>query len=316
MDHRRRWFGIALLLLEGAMALGCAAPPLGPSSEPSEPVDPRPTPTVVAPTVTPVASAPMAATEPTFALPTPTVSAAPSQEDELRAPLRPFTHVSADDELGGLARVAEARRTKLAVVQALFEEAGVAYPPAEIVLRGFKRERELEVWASSRAGEAMRPIATYTICATSGVLGPKRQEGDGQVPEGYYRISYLWPKSAFYLAMKVGYPNVSDRRLGHPTMPGSDIMIHGGCASIGCLAMSDERIQEIYVMASEVQGRAPVTVHLYPTRDRAWLVEQPAWQEHGAFWDNLYEGFEMFEASRRPPEVRVDVRGAYHFTEG
>ncbi|HHH26986.1 MAG TPA: hypothetical protein ENK57_01370 [Polyangiaceae bacterium] len=230
--------------------------------------------------------------------------------------LRPFTQVSADYELGALARVAEARRTKLAVVEQLFEEAGLSYPPAELLLRGFKRERQLEVWATSTAGEPMRRVATYSICAASGVLGPKRQEGDGQVPEGYYRISYLWPKSAFYLAMKVGYPNVSDRRLGHPTMPGSDIMIHGGCASIGCLAMSDERIQEIYVMASEVQGRAPVTVHLYPTRDRTWLAEQPAWQEHGAFWDNLYEGFDLFEASHRPPQVQVDIRGAYRFTPG
>ena len=69
-------------------------------------------------------------------------------------------------------------------------------------------------------------------------------------------------------------------------------------------------------MAADVQGRSPVTVHLYPTRDRAWLAEQPAWREHGAFWNNLYEGFDLFEASRRPPEVQVDIRGAYRFTAG
>ncbi|MEQ9321345.1 MAG: L,D-transpeptidase family protein [Polyangiaceae bacterium] len=305
MDHRRRWIVIACLLQAG-LALGCAAPPVRPSPERLEPS----TPTVVAPAI----PAPQSPELPSIA-PLPPVPPTPTAaQADLLAPLRPYTRVSADDALGGLARVAEARRAKLAVVQTLFEEAGVSYPPAELVLRGFKRERELEVWASSRDGEAMRPIAVYTICATSGVLGPKRQEGDGQVPEGYYRIAYLWPKSAFHLAMKVGYPNVSDRRLGHPTMPGSDIMIHGGCASIGCLAMSDERIQEIYVMAADVQGRSPITVHLYPTRDRAWLAQQPAWRDHGAFWDNLYEGFDMFEASHRPPTVQVDIRGAYRFT--
>ena len=81
-------------------------------------------------------------------------------------------------------------------------------------------------------------------------------------------------------------------------------MIHGGCASIGCLAMSDERIQEIYVIAGAVSGRAPIDVMILPTRDRAALEDLAMWQDHGAFWDNLYRGQELFEASGRVPQGR------------
>ena len=236
-----------------------------------------------------------------------------AQAEVAGPPLRPFTHLSADDRVTGLARVALAERNKRTVVESLFAEAGVAFPPAELLLRGFKAERELEVWASSEPGAAMRPIARYTICAASGDLGPKRREGDRQVPEGYYHASYLWPNSAFFLALKVSYPNVSDRRLGDRRMPGGDIMIHGGCASIGCLAMSDERIQEIYLMANATKARHDIAIHLYPTRDPQSLVDHEAYEEHRDFWRNLYEGHALFEATHRPPAVEVGVDGRYRY---
>jgi len=207
-------------------------------------------------------------------------------------------------------RGGKAALRRRAVVEALFEEAGVAFPPAELLLRSYKREQELEIWASGARGERMKLVATYAVCAVSGDLGPKRREGDGQVPEGYYRIQYLWPDEAFHLAMKVGYPNASDRALGG-SAPGGDIMIHGGCASIGCLAMSDERIEELWAMASETGER--VEVHLYPTRKLGELLADPAYGEHHAFWANLYEGERMFEETRRPPRVSVDWRGRYLF---
>jgi murein L,D-transpeptidase YafK len=230
--------------------------------------------------------------------------------------LRPFTAVGADYGLPGLTRARVADETKREIVKALFSDAGVSFPPAKLLLRGYKSERELEVWASGAPDEPLAHITTYSICAASGELGPKRREGDMQVPEGFYRIQYLWPKSAFYLAMRVGYPNVSDKILGDPRMPGSDIMIHGGCASIGCLAMSDERIQELYVMGAAIQGRAPIHVHLFPTRDRAALRSHPSFSEHAEFWSNLYDGHAMFEASHRIPNVRVHWNGSYRFAEG
>lgn len=225
---------------------------------------------------------------------------------------RPFTDLAADYALEGAMRSRHARSSKLDTVVALFDAAGVKFPPAELLFRGYKAERELEVWASSRPGAPMVHVTSYEICAASGDLGPKRREGDRQVPEGFYTIHYLWPDSAFYLSMKVGYPNTSDKILGGP-MPGSDIMVHGGCASIGCLAMSDERIQELWVMAEPVQTKAGVRIHVFPAKNRNILAEHPRFEQHRVFWETIYQGHDLFEAQRRPPEVTVHWDGSYRF---
>lgn len=235
------------------------------------------------------------------------------QQGDGRPAVRPYTDFDADDSVGGLERARRANRERTGVVQELFEEADVAFPPEELLLRAYKSEREMEVWATGEPGGEMKHVTTYEICAASGELGPKRMEGDGQVPEGFYSIQYLWPQSAYHLAMKVGYPNVSDRILGHPQFPGSDIMIHGACASIGCLAMSDERIQELWVMASAA-GSSDISVIILPTRDREMLTELPSYAEHAAFWGDIYAGSALFEKHRRPPTVRVDWTGRYEFS--
>lgn len=251
----------------------------------------------------PLAPAPVAAA-PLAAAPTPTLLPTLSGP-----PVRPFTLLHADYDIAAAERSRLAHLHKADIVRDLFERAGVTLPPAQFLLRAYKRERELEVWASSTADEPLVHVTTYAICAASGELGPKRREGDRQVPEGFYKIEYLWPDSDFYLAMKVGYPNVSDKILGHPRTPGGDIMIHGACASIGCLAMSDERIQELWVMASHAQKRGRIHVHIFPTRDPASLTDS----EHEAFWSNIYEGHASFEQSHRLADVRIDHHGRYHF---
>jgi hypothetical protein len=224
-----------------------------------------------------------------------------------RPALRPVSPREADYGLAGLERARRALADKTAIVGELFAAAGAHFPPEQLLLRAFKEERELEIWAPSAPNEELVQVTSYAICAASGKLGPKRREGDRQVPEGFYTIQYLWPQSAFYLALRVGYPNHSDRILGHPTSPGGDIMIHGACASIGCLAMSDERIQEIWVMASAAQAKSRVAVHIFPSRER------PLEGSHQAFWENLYEGKALFDRERRLPVVRVDARGRYLF---
>lgn len=227
--------------------------------------------------------------------------------------IRQPTAWEADYAMPAAARVALAEQAKLGEVKQLFAAAAIDFPPAELLLRAFKRERLLEVWASATPGGRMSRIATYEICALSGQLGPKRREGDYQVPEGYYRISYLWPLSAYHLSMNIGYPNRSDRILGGQS-PGSAIMIHGNCASIGCLAMSDERIQELWVMATAMQQRGErVHVHLFPSMRMDELLGDEAFGDHRDFWLNLREGLELFEQHRRLPRVDVDWQGRYTF---
>ncbi len=174
-----------------------------------------------------------------------------------------------------LARYGPDARTRLAPH---FARAGVAYPPAEVVLVGFKHEKRLEVCAASEAG-SLRPICSYPILGAGGTLGPKLREGDGQVPEGLYRVESLHPLSSFHLALRLNYPNSADLAQAASegrTDPGGNIMIHGGKGSIGCLAMGDEAIEDLYILAADT-GVARVRVILSPVdfRERRLPADAP-----------------------------------------
>jgi len=154
-----------------------------------------------------------------------------------------------------------------------FAKANVAYPPREVTFIALKQEKKLELWAKG-TGE-FRFIRDYDIKAASGVAGPKLRQGDKQVPEGIYRIEGLNPNSHYHLSMKINYPNEFD--LFHAeqegrTAPGSDIFIHGKAASIGCLAMGDEAIEELFVLTAQV-GAENVKVVIAPHDPRAYPLE-------------------------------------------
>ena len=146
-----------------------------------------------------------------------------------------------------------------------FREIGVAYPPRKLVLVGLKQERRLEIWVSDGSHD-FRYLKTYPILAASGISGPKLKEGDRQVPEGLYKIESLNPNSRFHLALRVNYPNDFDKehaRSDGRTNLGGDIMIHGGAASIGCLAMGDPAAEDLFVLAAET-GIKNISVILSP----------------------------------------------------
>ncbi len=170
-----------------------------------------------------------------------------------------------------LERIAAARQRCGVELRAHFEKAGIAWPAHEIFLRGMKRERQLELWARNGAGESFRLVKAMPVLAASGKPGPKRREGDMQVPEGFYEVDRFNPLSRFHLSLGLNYPNASDRVHADPVSPGSDIFIHGGSASIGCLAMGDDGIEEIYLAANDSRVR-PVRVHLFPAR-----MDTPDW---------------------------------------
>lgn len=232
--------------------------------------------------------------------------------------LRLPTDYSASRSLAAASRIALADKRR-PVVEALFAAAGVRYPPSAGLFRVFKSEGELEVWAgpaTDAAGQAqaLAHVATWQICAQSGGLGPKRREGDGQVPEGFYTIELFNSLSAYHLSMRVSYPNASDKVLSDRDHPGGDIMIHGDCVSIGCLAMSDERVEELWEIATAVRDRkGTVQVQILPSRDLAALIASGAYPAEQAGWANLAEGDAIFQAEHRAPIVSVDAGGRYHF---
>ena len=159
-------------------------------------------------------------------------------------------------------------------------------------------------------------MASLPILGLSGAPGPKRREGDLQVPEGFYRIDRFNPRSRFYLSLGLDYPNASDRRLApDPARPGSDIFIHGGEQSRGCLAIGDEAIAFLYLAALETAGKdgRPITVHLYPCRMDipAWVSTLAPWHTESSslypFWQTLAEECRRFARSRRLSPVRADA---------
>ncbi len=136
------------------------------------------------------------------------------------------------------------------------KRAGIDYPPRRVYLLAFKGERRLEVWGADASGPYRR-LHTYPVLAASGTAGVKRREGDRQVPEGLYRITTLNPNSAFHLSMRVDYPNATD--VANSDVPrgrmGGDIYVHGGAASIGCLALGDPAIEELFPLVAQARDR-------------------------------------------------------------
>lgn len=246
------------------------------------------------------------------------LNAVPSVRDAFAAPAPPpmLDRAYMRDQLR-YPRVVEAWVAKRFNVIDMFQAQGVTYPAAEVYLRVFKREREIELWARSPNQGEFTLIKSYEICALS-ELGPKRRQGDGQTPEGFYWVDFLNPQSEYYLSMHVNYPNAADRLVGRRGALGGDIFIHGGCRTEGCIAVTDESIKELYWIAVEARsvGQDKIPVHIFPTRldeqNMARLArvfrEQP---ELVDFWQQLRGGYEYFERTRKLPEIRVSSRGRY-----
>lgn len=177
-----------------------------------------------------------------------------------------------------------------------------------VFVRIFKESRELEVWMQG-APEEWRLFRTYPIACFSGTLGPKTKEGDMQAPEGFYTVEakQLNPASRYHLAFNVGYPNAYDLAHGRT---GSLIMVHGDICSIGCFAMTDRVIEEIYLVVEEaVKDGVNVPVHCFPFRMTEERMAQ-ADAVHAEFWKELQRGYDIFEKKKRVPKITME-KGRY-----
>lgn len=212
-------------------------------------------------------------------------------------------------------RAAEASRA--AAVERRFRDAGAAWPP-RIYLRAFKLEGTLELWAAPARGDRWVPVQALPICAASGALGPKRQQGDAQVPEGFYTIDRFNPRSAYHLSLGLDYPNAVDRARARPGRPlGGDIFIHGDCVTIGCLPLRDGPMEDIYLaaVAARDAGQARIAAHVFPCRfgtDRCVAALEAAGRlrpDDAATWPALMPAHALFEDEGIPPAVRATPQG-------
>lgn len=212
-------------------------------------------------------------------------------------------------------KVKDAYDTKWPQLQKDLKAINVSPDEFDIYMRTFKYEKIVEVWVKNKGDVKYKLFRTYDICSSSGDLGPKRKEGDGQVPEGFYKIDLFNPNSDYYLSMRINYPNSSDVILKEAPNAGSAIMMHGDCVTIGCLPMTDDKIKELYVLCLEARNRNnPIYIDIYPvkfTDANIKMLESNYPKSKLAFWRTLKPGYDYFEENKWLPKINVDTRGNY-----
>lgn len=200
-----------------------------------------------------------------------------------------------------------------------FEKQNLVWPPQAMYLRSFKYDRQLEIWVKSSAKEPYKLFKTYKVCQQSGAMGPKRVEGDYQVPEGFYYINEFNPNSNYHLSLGLNYPNASDRILSDVNRPGSAIYIHGNCVSTGCIPITDAPIEELYFLASNVrnQGQEFIPVHVFPVKynvKKSMDFLENSMKDNNylkQFNNNIKEVFDYFELKKELPIIMVNRKGEY-----
>jgi len=199
------------------------------------------------------------------------------------------------------------------------KEKGYDLTNINILIFATKQEREFNVYIKKKADKKYELFKTYDFCYLSGILGPKRKEGDLQVPEGLYYVNWFNPNSQYHLSLKINYPNASDKILSDKKTPGGEIFIHGKCVSIGCIPLTDEKVNELYILAVEATncGQAKIPVYIFPfkmSEDKISIMEMIFTDSTTIdFWKNLNEGYQKFMEEKIEIKVKVDAKGKYLF---
>jgi murein L,D-transpeptidase YafK len=215
-------------------------------------------------------------------------------------------------------RVREAYETKYDGLKAALLEVEIDITSLELYIIGYKKNKDLEIWARNKGSTAFKLFKTYKFCALSGELGPKRMQGDMQVPEGFYHIYIYNPYSNFHLSMGINYPNRSDRILGVHGNLGGDIYIHGSCVTIGCIPITNTYIKELYILCMEAKnnGQERIPVTLYPAKmeegmlDRLIDKNDPDYSTK-LLWQELQTAYDLFEARKTFPKITFNSDGSH-----
>lgn len=200
-----------------------------------------------------------------------------------------------------------------------FARKGLIWPAREVYIRSFKYDSQMEVWVRNNDNEKFQLFRTYNVCVMAGALGPKRIEGDYQVPEGFYCISGFNPRSEYHLSLKISYPNASDKILSDPLKPGDGIYIHGDCVSVGCIPLQNDQIDEVYLIASaaRLNGETNIPLHIFPVRfdNRKSVAFYTKYSfdniELQHFTASLKPAYDYFEQHRTLPLIGIMNNGDY-----
>jgi murein L,D-transpeptidase YafK len=218
-------------------------------------------------------------------------------------------------------RVSKAFINREETLKKEFEDKGFNWPVKHIYIRSFKYDSELQVWVKNKPTDTFMLFKSYKVCALAGTMGPKRMEGDYQVPEGFYYINEFNANSQYHLSLGLNYPNPSDKLLADPMKPGGEIYIHGSCVTTGCIPILDNKIEELYVLSSHAKGSGQdfIPVHIFPAKYDEKKSAEYLERLHEtdptlkAFENNLKRVYDFFEENRRLPVIAISPEGKYVF---
>lgn len=201
------------------------------------------------------------------------------------------------------------------------KEKNLSLQNLNILMVAYKDEGELEMYVKSKTDKSYQKLLTYQICRSSGDLGAKNQEGDYQVPEGFYHINHFNPMSSYFLSLGISYPNQADRKRSDAPKKGKSlggaIYLHGSCVTIGCIPITDEYIKEVYVLAVQARasGQTKIPIYIFPFRFTKENKDKfyPKYNNLVGFWDNIKIGYEKFEKNKQNVSFQIDAKGNYVF---
>jgi murein L,D-transpeptidase YafK len=239
----------------------------------------------------------------------------------LGALLLSFTmHTDFLTEQKAFERVRATINEKQSLLEATLKEHKISFDNLHLLFVAYKNDDVLEVYAKTKQETTYKKLVSYDICSRSGQPGPKRMEGDEQVPEGFYHIDRFNPMSKFYLSLGLNYPNLSDKRKSNAHNLGGDIFIHGSCVTIGCLPMTDTHIKEIYLLAVHAKnnGQSKIPVYIFPFKmtDQNMATYKARYidnKELTLFWENLKPGYDRFTKYHRELDIDVAENGDYKY---
>jgi murein L,D-transpeptidase YafK len=215
-------------------------------------------------------------------------------------------------------RVKTAYKEKEALIKHELKSKNLSLDKIEILILAYKKEAKLELWVRNTKQYQYKLIKIYDFSAFSGKLGPKRKQGDGQIPEGFYSIDRFNPSSDFYLSLGLNYPNASDKKKSKASDLGGDVFIHGSNVTIGCIPITDDKIKELYLYAIEAKnnGQKKIQVAIFPAKldNKGFDIlnkEYKANKNLLAFWEKLKEIYDYFQIKKQLPMISVDESGDY-----
>ncbi|MDQ3191017.1 MAG: L,D-transpeptidase family protein [Bacteroidota bacterium] len=215
-------------------------------------------------------------------------------------------------------RVRTAINDKGIAMLAKLKQENIRPEELNILIKAYKEEQEFEIYAKNKSDNKYKKILSYSICSSSGRLGPKRKQGDFQVPEGFYHIDRFNPVSNYYLSLGINYPNLSDRKKSSASNLGGDIFLHGECVTVGCLPMTTDKIKEIYIYAIQARhsGQLKIPVYIFPFKmtDENFEKHKTKYSDNFeliSFWTNLKTGYDKFEKELTEVKITVDKQGNY-----